>query len=256
MAYTANEYFDMVRVLGWCEDDSYEAAREYARRYPNRQHPRPNVFRRLEVRARETGRLLPVVHHDGGGHLQRNPGNEEAVLNRVFQDPTLSTRQIARELQLSKSTVFRILKSNQFHPFHYSIVQKLEEGDLGRRLEYCQWLQRQNIEFPGFSERILFTDECIFTQEGIFNCHNYHWWNEVNPHVIREGHHQHRWKINVWAGIIGDRIIGPYLLPQILDGPAYTVFLRNVLEELLDDVPLVVRRQMWYQHDGAPPHYA
>jgi hypothetical protein len=32
--------------------------------------------------------------------------------------------------------------------------------------------------------------------------------------------------------------------------------LRNRLEDLLEDVLLIVRRDMWYLLDGAPPHYA
>ena len=34
----------------------------------------------------------------------------------------------------------------------------------------------------------------------------------------------------------------------------YEVFLKQVLPELLDDVPLCIRRQMWFQQDGAPAH--
>jgi hypothetical protein len=54
----------------------------------------------------------------------------------------------------------------------------------------------------------------------------------------------------VWAGIIGNRLIGPHVLPPYLN------FLQNELSVLLDDVPLQVRRDMWYLHDGAPAHSA
>ena len=32
------------------------------------------------------------------------------------------------------------------------------------------------------------------------------------------------------------------------------MFMRQVLPELLDDMPLCIRRQMWFQQDGAPAH--
>ena len=35
----------------------------------------------------------------------------------------------------------------------------------------------------------------------------------------------------------------------------YANFLQNVLPQLMEDVPLHVRMNMWMQHDGAPPHY-
>ena len=39
-------------------------------------------------------------------------------------------------------------------------------------------------------------------------------------------------------------------------GDTYEVFLRNELPGLLEDIPLMVRGQMYFQHDGAPPHYS
>jgi hypothetical protein len=60
----------------------------------------------------------------------------------------------------------------------------------------------------------------------------------------------------VWAGIIGNRLIGPHVLPPHLNGEGYLNFLQNELSDLLDDVPLQVRRDMWYLHDRAPAHSA
>ena len=39
-----------------------------------------------------------------------------------------------------------------------------------------------------------------------------------------------------------------------LNGENYLEFLQEELPELLEDVPLDVRRRMWFQHDGAPAH--
>jgi len=38
-------------------------------------------------------------------------------------------------------------------------------------------------------------------------------------------------------------------------GNTYEAFLRNELPGLLEDILLMVRSQMYFQHDGAPPHY-
>ena len=45
------------------------------------------------------------------------------------------------------------------------------------------------------------------------------------------------------------------LFDNNLTGNTYEVFLRNELPGLLEDILLVVRSQMYFQHDGAPPHY-
>jgi len=41
-----------------------------------------------------------------------------------------------------------------------------------------------------------------------------------------------------------------------LTGNTYEAFLRNELPGLLEDIPLMERSQMYFQHDGAPPNYA
>jgi hypothetical protein len=61
-----------------------------------------------------------------------------------------------------------------------------------------------------------------------------------------------------WAVIFGDRLIGSVSLPERLTGPTYREFLerltRDILSDVLDDVPLQLRVGMCFMHDGAPPH--
>jgi hypothetical protein len=45
-------------------------------------------------------------------------------------------------------------------------------------------------------------------------------------------------------------------LPHRLTGNHYRYFLLHVLPNLLEDVPLAVRAQMWYMHDSAPAHFS
>ena len=56
-------------------------------------------------------------------------------------------------------------------------------------------------------------------------------------------------------GVLGNRLIGPFVFHSNLMGNAYEAFLRNELPGWLEDIPLMVGRQMYFQHDGAPPHY-
>ena len=55
--------------------------------------------------------------------------------------------------------------------------------------------------------------------------------------------------------MLGNRLIGPFVFDNNLTGNAYEVSLRNELPGLLEDIPLMIRSQMHFQHDGAPPHY-
>jgi hypothetical protein len=44
--------------------------------------------------------------------------------------------------------------------------------------------------------------------------------------------------MNVWAGVVGDRLVGPHVLPRQLTGNHYLDFLSHELPKLLEDVPL------------------
>ena len=103
---------------------------------------------------------------------------------------------------------------------------------------------------------ILFTDEASFTRDGVNNSRNVHTWSQDNPHETTVTTFQSRFSVNVWCGVIGDRLIGPFVLENNLTGHTYEAFLRNELPGLLEDSPLMVRNQMYFQHDGAPPHYS
>ena len=61
--------------------------------------------------------------------------------------------------------------------------------------------------------------------------------------------------MNVWCGGLGNKLIGPFVFDNNLTGITYEVFLRNELLGLLEDIPLMTRSQMYFQHDGDPPHY-
>jgi hypothetical protein len=132
----------------------------------------------------------------------------------------------------------------------------LEERDFPKRTDCARWFLHKEVEHPNFLSQVLFTDEASFTREGIFNSRNRHLWADENPHGTWDRNFQKKFGVNVWAGILGNKIIGPYLLPDHLNGPTYLGFLRHILPELLEDIPLGARRRMWFQHDGAPPHFS
>ncbi|GBN96425.1 hypothetical protein AVEN_170718-1 [Araneus ventricosus] len=91
-----------------------------------------------------------------------------------------------------------------------------------------------------------------------FNSHNFHVWSEENPRATRTLAAQEWFSVNVWAGIVRDHLVGPYLLPERLTGANYLIFLQQVVPQLLDDahVTSAMRSSMRFQHDGAPAHYS
>jgi hypothetical protein len=105
-------------------------------------------------------------------------------------------------------------------------------------MDFCQWWLQQHAINPGFPSLMLFMDEAGFTQDRIISFHNSHVWADENPQTTFQSRHQHRFSINLWAGILGDGLISPYILPQRLTGCSYLNFIVSTLPELLEDVLL------------------
>ena len=73
--------------------------------------------------------------------------------------------------------------------------------------------------------------------------------------LCREGHLQGVYSTNLWCGILGNKIIGPHLFRERLNGQVYLNFLRNILSMLLEEVDLQRRQSMQLQQDGTPFHF-
>ncbi|ERL95385.1 hypothetical protein D910_12649 [Dendroctonus ponderosae] len=72
------------------------------------------------------------------------------------------------------------------------------------------WVLDKVAENEKFFENVLFSDECTFHNNGIVNRHNFHYYSDTNPRAYRTMKNQNRWPVNVWGGILGQYLIGPY----------------------------------------------
>jgi hypothetical protein len=57
--FAPNEHLEMVIMYGECNRNANEATKQYAIRFPQRNHPSSNAFLRLIARAGTTGSLMP-----------------------------------------------------------------------------------------------------------------------------------------------------------------------------------------------------
>lgn len=254
--FTYAEKADMHYMYGRANGNGRAALRMYRAEYPDRRMPDHRIFQRLHRQLCETG-AFDVNRHDAGRlRAVRTPRLEASILDIVADRPESSTRTVARDVGVSHQTVCRVLNENRLHPFHFQKVQALNPADYPLRVNFCQWVMQQCALQPDFVGDVLFTDEATLSREGVFNAHNSHVWATDNPHATRPHAFQQRFCINVWAGIVNDFLIGPYLLPTRLSGGSYLIFLKEVLPQLLHDVPIAIRNRMWFQHDGAPAHFS
>lgn len=263
MPFLSNtEYYEMMLCVG-AADGSLRAARDlYRERFidtrpeaERRNLPSLECFRRMVLRLRETGTFRGVRAE--GRPTTQDPYFEESVLEHFQENPRTSTRRAAAVLNANHMKVWRVLRDDGQHPYHFQKTQELTPADFGPRREFCQWYRNQVLAVPGFAATVLWTDEATFTRDGISNVHNEHVWSHTNPHASTESSFQHQWRVNVWAGIVGGKLIGPKFLPDRLNGENYLEHLRNYVERQLEsEFTLPDYLQIIYQHDGAPAHFA
>ncbi|KAL4126443.1 hypothetical protein QTP88_010665 [Uroleucon formosanum] len=226
--------------------------KEYENRFPGRRVPAPAMFARIHQALRDRGTFRRSLRE--GVH---NADLEREILDEVNRDPETSTRALACQFGVHHTTVWRTINREGLYPYYFLRVHGLENTDHQQRVQFCRWLLHNEVEDCNFLQSIIWTDESTFTREGVFNVHNRHYYVQENPHLVCQQRFQRRFSINVWMGVIGGVLIGPFLaLPRTVGGNAYLNFLQNELSVLLKDIPLDVRRRMIHQHDGAPPHFS
>jgi hypothetical protein len=60
----------------------------------------------------------------------------------------------------------------------------------------------------------------------------------------------------MWAGIAGDCLVVPHVLPHRLTGNHYREFLLYDLPKPLEDILLTVRSRMLYMYDDTAAHFS
>lgn len=251
-----SELAQMHYIYGLADGNAALARRLYQERFPDRDIPTERTFARLHARLCETGSLTAHAERSGRPTTVMTPQLEEAILQEIDVNPSTSTRKLAQQFTVNQKSVWKVLHKNLLYPYHKQRVQALLPRDFPVRLEFCQWFLHKISNNPRFTSTVLFTDEANFSRNGIMNVHNTHSWDYENPHVIVESRFQQEFSVNVWAGIYGDHLIGPYFLPSRLNGVTYRQFLEETLPQLLEDVPLIERTNTWFMHDGAPAHFS
>lgn len=252
-SFSNTEKFDMLSCYIVCQRNCVDAERAYSNKYPERRQPGKSIFRRLVFNLKEYGSFKkPVVSRQ----KQSNEESQRDVLQAVVENPEISTRTIEDNTGVAKSTAHFILKKNKYHPYKFRICHGLRPGDDARRRTFCEWYTRKCQDDENFPFKIIWSDESMITNNGIFNRRNVHYWSQQNPRVHKVSRHQHRFGFNMWVGILGTNVIGPFIYRNNLTKERYINLLVNDLEDALDNLPLAVTHSCWFQQDGAPAHNA
>lgn len=104
--------------------------------------------------------------------------------------------------------------------------------------------------------KIIFSDEAIFSLIGIGNKHSTIFWSNSNPNHVYDSKRLGAKKVMVWCGYTVDRRFGPYFFDGKVKSETYVAMLKEVLFNDRDNVNLFKKGSLILMQDGAPPHTA
>jgi hypothetical protein len=199
----------------------------------------------------------------GRRRTARCPENIAAVTDVLANQEAGEQRISARRngLGLSSATFNRITRLDlQLYPYQMIKRHQLFDGDYQRRVNFCQWLLRQNQRFL---ENVIVGDEAGFALNASVNTHNVRAYCPRGEPPLNFDYQRNddRHKLTVWVGLMGNgSIIGPFFFRNNLDGEGY---LQMINEQVHPRLCRMHRfgpnrngqfRRLWWIQDGAPPH--
>jgi hypothetical protein len=140
-----------------------------------------------------------------------------------------------------------------FHPYKLQFVHRLTVNDLLLRMEFCEMFMDMCNANPNLLVNICWTDESTFFLNGRMNHHNIRYYSRINPHWVSETKCQNSPKVNVWAGIFGDHLVGPFFIEGNITGDKYLDMLKNEVLPALARLP--GGQNAYWMQDGAPAHF-
>ena len=97
----------------------------------------------------------------------RSPGHVDAVRDSVRRSPKKSFQRRSQDLDISCSSVDRILKNDlQFYPCRIQIKQTLTQHDMATRVEMRQWFESKLEENSDFLQNVWLSGEAHFSLSG------------------------------------------------------------------------------------------
>lgn len=163
----------------------------------------------------ETGSVQNKKHNRS--RSVTNEALQIGVLGLLEADRTQfsSVKKLSEGCGVPQTSVYRILKLTKYYPYKIRLLHELDEDDYYRRAEFCELMPNRVLENRNIVYNTCFSDECTFTVAGEVNKHNCRYWSHENHHLYSEQHTQRPQKLNVWAGILGNHIIGPIFIKEL-----------------------------------------
>ena len=190
------------------------------------------------------------------GNITNVDENIEAIKQYLNEHQgQASIREISAAVELSRSSVHRILKSEGLHPYKCVEVQALSETAKAQRAEFCNLMLCQIDDDPTYHHRIIFTDETSVGEPRL-NHQNDRVWSESQPYEFRE-HRRIRQKAMAFSGMnyhLG--VLPVYWVDSTLNTLRYMELLDSEVTPHLLSItgPNELKDYYIWMQDGSPAH--
>lgn len=191
----------------------------------------------------------------------RHPRNENqeqretAVCSLAEVNFPCNSTAIAAELDIAPRTVRNILKRNKYRCYKLRTTQEIFPEDCEKRMLFCKDMIERSNQDNTFIANILFTDESSFSLHGRHNPSVTVAYSRENRHISVPIRTQYPQKVNVWADILNNHIIGPFFIDGNLNANKYLNLLRENVLPAVHNLNINLQ-EIWFQQDGCPAHNA
>jgi len=256
--YTIEQRIEIVKIHYKYGEHFAETVRKVRTSFGHHNAPSRNTVVNLIEKFEVSGSLL-TAKSSGRSRTGRLNENIATVSASVDESPSTSIRHRAQQLDISRSSVQRILtKDLHLRAYKIQLTQELQPADHAQRRTFANWiLEHQQID-GDFSKKIIFSDEAHFQLNGYVNKQNCRIWGTENPQVIQQLS-MHPPRVTVWCGFWVGGVIGPYFFENAagnavtVNGVRYRDMITNFLWEELNGIDL---EDIFFQQDGATCHTA
>jgi len=213
-----------------------------------------NTIRRWCKMIRDTG-SIQLSTSPGAPRLARTSKTIEKVKHKLDRKKMVTTRGLAKEYGISKSSAHRILtKDLKLYAYKMTIEPKLTEEQKNKRKKIVNWIGNNFRKED--TMRILFSDEKMFDLDGIYNSQNQRIWAASRDEADEQGGIKMRQKfpqkVMVWLGVCSQGVTPLVILDQgTVD---HVKYIEKVLPIALKYGNDTFGDHWIFQQDGAKPH--
>ena len=177
--YSTDSRVLMVIFMVQCNEKIKAVQRAWRAHFHTGSAPDPRTIGNVFEKFKRTGSVLDDRVAMSAGERTVNTEENRQLLEDLFlTEQSVSLRRAAARLQLSLSTIQRMVKSLNLTPYKIQITQPLNENHEERRLQFAITMLEKIHAGEIDPNKIWFTDEAWFTLDGYVNKQNMRHWDK------------------------------------------------------------------------------